>query len=56
MFDDDSDLDLSSEIETITITYRDENDDLIEEFQFDITIDDGLRFQWWANSQGFGKT
>ena len=54
--DDDSDLDLASKIETITLTYRDDRDDSVEEFQFDLTSDDGLRFHWWMLSQGFGES
>ena len=50
---DDDESDLASEIETITLTYRDTNHNVVEEIEFDLTCDDGLRFQWWIISQGF---
>lgn len=51
---DDEESDLASEIETITLTYRDTNDNVVDEIEFDLTCDDGLRFHWWMISQGFG--
>lgn len=41
------------EVETITLTFRDEVLQIHEEMEFEVAPSDGLRFQWWVNTHGF---
>lgn len=38
--------------ETITLTYRDNSTDVVEEVEFDVSVEAGIRFHWWMVSQG----
>lgn len=38
--------------ETITLTYRDNNTEVVEEVEFDVSIEESIRFHWWMVSQG----
>lgn len=38
--------------ETITLTYRDNNTEVIEEVEFNVSVEGGIRFHWWMVSQG----
>lgn len=40
------------ESETITLTYRDDRTQLVEEVEFDVSVEEGVRFHWWMVSQG----
>lgn len=41
--------------ETIALTYRDESTQTVEEVEFDVTVEEGVRFHWWMVSQGMSS-
>jgi hypothetical protein len=41
--------------ETITLTYRDNDNEIIEEIEFDVSVEEGIRFHWWMVSQGMSS-
>lgn len=43
------------EIETITLTFRDDSTQIIEEMEFDVIAPDGVRFHIWMLVNGIGS-
>jgi hypothetical protein len=41
--------------EKITLTYRDDATQVVEEIEFDVTVENGVRFHWWMVSQGISS-
>lgn len=48
----DSDLDSDPDSETITIVYRDDDDEVLAEVEFTVSAETAVRIHWWMIAQG----
>lgn len=47
-----SDLDSDPNSETITIVYRDDDDEVLAEVEFTVSAETAVRIHWWMIAQG----
>jgi hypothetical protein len=47
-----SDLDSDPDSETITIVYRDDDDEVLAEVEFTVAAETAVRIHWWMIAQG----